>query len=149
MHMYLKLFAAVGIAAGLVFAVAGMSPAPAHPTAKIKVDIAQGGLIIGGTTGQGYVRYHRRNYPVTISGLRFGAIIGGTNATLRGRISNLNSLSDVEGSYTSIGASASIGAGKNYQQFKNDRGVHLELYGEQDGLELSLDVGGMTIRLEN
>lgn len=149
MHTYLKLFAAVGIAAGLVVSVSAMSPAPAHPTAKIKVEIAQGGLIIGGTTGEGYVRYHRRNYPVTISGLRFGAIIGGTNATLTGRVSNLNSLRDVEGTYTSIGASASIGTGKNYQQFKNDRGVHLELYGEQDGLELSLDVGGMTVRLGN
>ncbi len=66
---------------------------------------------------------------------------------MTGRVSNLTSLSDLEGTYTSIGASASLGSGKNYQQFKNDRGVHLELYGQQDGAELSLDIGGMTISL--
>ena len=144
-----KLFAAAGLTAALITTAAVSSPTQAHPTAKIKIEITQGGLIIGGTKGEGYVRYHRRNYPVTISGLRFGAVIGVTNATLRGRISNLERLSDVEGTYSSIGASASIGAGQNYQQFRNDRGVHLELFGAQDGLELSLDVGGMTIRLAN
>jgi hypothetical protein len=64
-------------------------------------------------------------------------------------LTNLTSLSDVEGTYTSIGASASMGNGKNYQQFRNEHGVQLELYGLQDGLEMSLDVGGMTIRLAN
>ena len=95
------------------------------------------------------MRYHRRDYPVTVSGLRFGAIIGATNAIISGRITNLSSLDDVEGTYTSIGASASVGNGKNYQQFKNERGVHLELYGVQDGFEMSLDIGGMTLRLSD
>jgi hypothetical protein len=133
--------------AGLTMTAVAISPSQAHPNARIEIDVTQGGFVIGGTSGQGYVRYHRRNYPVTISGVRFGAIIGATTATLSGRISNLSSLSDVEGTYTSVGASASIGSGKNYQQFRNERGVHLELYGLQDGLEMSLDVGGMTIRL--
>jgi hypothetical protein len=66
-----------------------------------------------------------------------------------GRITNLSSLGDVEGTYTSIGASGSIGSGNNYQQFTNDRGVHLELYGRQDGVEMSLDVGSITLQLSN
>jgi len=135
--------------AGLAITTASVAPTHAHPNAKIAIDITQGGFIIGGTSGEGLVRYHRRDYPVTVSGLRFGAIIGLTNATISGRITNLTSLRDLEGTYTSIGASASIGSGKNRQQFKNDRGVHLELYGVQDGLEMSLDIGGMTIRLAN
>lgn len=143
-----KSFGTAAIAACLLVAASSSASVNAHPTAKIKIGITQGGLIIGGTSGEGYVRYHRRNYPVTISGVRFGAIIGATRAELSGRISNLSRLSDVEGTYSSIGASASAGSGKNYQQFRNDRGVHLVLYGLQDGLELSLDVGGMTIRLD-
>lgn len=147
MFKFAKFFGTAAIATGLVLTAAHVTPGHAHPTAKIKIGITQGGFIIGGTSGEGYVRYHRRNYPVTIRGVRFGAIIGATKARMTGRISNLTSLRDVEGTYTSIGASASAGAGKNYLQFKNDRGVHLELYGPQDGLELSLDVGGMTIEL--
>ncbi len=147
MFNFRKLFVGIGVATSLALTAASFAPAQAHPTAKIKIGIKQGGFIIGGTSGEGYVRYHRRNYPVTISGLRIGAIIGGTRATMTGRVSNLTSLSDLEGTYTSIGASASLGSGKNYQQFKNDRGVHLELYGQQDGAELSLDIGGMTISL--
>jgi hypothetical protein len=147
MFRFAKFFAAVGIAAGLAITSAGITTSHAHPNAKIAIDITQGGFIIGGTSGTGYVRYHRRNYPVTVSGLRFGAIIGASSATLSGRITNLSSLRDLEGTYTSLGASGSIGSGKNLQQFKNDRGVHLELYGIQDGLEMSLDFGGMTIEL--
>lgn len=146
MFKFAKFFGAAAIAAGLVLTAAHVTPGQAHPTASIKIGLTQGGFIIGGTSGEGYVRYHRRNYPITITGVRFGAIIGATRARMTGRISNLTSLSDIEGTYTSIGASASAGEGKNYQQFKNDRGVHLALYGLQDGLELSLDVGGMTIR---
>jgi len=139
--------AVAAVFAGLAMTAVAVGPSQAHPNASIEIDITQGGFVIGGTSGQGYVRYHRRNYPVTVSGIRFGAIIGATSAVMSGRISNLTSLGDVEGSYTSIGASASMGRGKNYQQFKNEHGVHLELYGFQDGLEMSLDVGGMMIRL--
>lgn len=135
--------------AGLAITTASVAPIHAHPNARIAIDITQGGFIIGGTSGEGLIRYHRRDYPVTVSGLRFGAIIGATSGTISGRITNLTSLRDVEGTYTSIGASGSIGSGKNYQQFKNDRGVHLELHGIQDGFEMSLDVGGMTIELAN
>jgi hypothetical protein len=143
------LMAITGVIAGLTMTAAIVVPSQAHPTARIEIDITQGGFVFGGTSGQGHVRYHRRNYPITISGVRFGAIIGATNAALSGRVTNLTSLSDVEGTYTSSGASASMGNGKNYQKFRNEHGVILELYGFQDGLEMSLDVGAMTIRLAN
>lgn len=149
MSRFTRFFTAIAIAAGLATTAAGITTSHAHPTARIQIDITQGGFIIGGTNGSGYVRYHRRNYPVIIGGLRFGAIIGVSNASLTGRITNLSSLRDLEGTYTSIGASAAIGSGRNVQQFRNDRGVHLELSGFQDGLEMSLDVGGMTIELAN
>jgi hypothetical protein len=143
------LMAIAGVVAGITTTAVTIVPTQAHPTARIEINVTQGGFVIGGTSGHGIVRYHRRSYPVTISGVRFGAIIGATNATLSGRVTNLTSLGDVEGTYTSVGASASMGNGKNYQQFRNEHGVHLELYGFQDGLEMSLDVGGMTLRLAN
>lgn len=149
MFKFANVAAGTAIVTGLTIVGASVAPTQAHPTARIAIEITQGGFIIGGTSGGGYVRYHRRDYPVTVSGLRFGAIVGATNAIISGRITNLSSLDDVEGTYTSIGASASIGNGKNYQQFKNERGVHLELYGVQDGFEMSLDVGGMTLRLSD
>jgi hypothetical protein len=149
MFKFANVAAGAAIVTGLTIAGASVAPTHAHPTARIAIEITQGGFIIGGTSGGGYVRYHRRDYPVTVSGLRFGAIIGATNAIISGRITNLSSLDDVEGTYTSIGASASVGNGKNYQQFKNERGVHLELYGVQDGFEMSLDIGGMTLRLSD
>lgn len=149
MSKFVNFTAGAAIVTGLAIAGANVAPTHAHPTARIAIDITQGGFIIGGTSGEGLVRYHRRDYGVTVSGLRFGAIIGATNATVSGRITNLSSLGDVEGTYTSIGASGSIGSGKNYQQYRNERGVHLELYGVQDGFEMSLDVGGMTLRLSD
>ncbi len=149
MSKFINFAAGAAIVIGLAIAGANVAPTHAHPTARIAIEITQGGFIIGGTSGGGLVRYHGRDYDVTVSGLRFGAIIGTTNAVVSGRITNLSSLGDLEGTYTSIGASGSFGSGKNYQQFKNERGVHLELYGVQDGYEMSLDIGGMTLRLSD
>ncbi len=147
MFKYSAAAIAIALAGGLTASTMFTPQAGAHPTARIKIDITQGGFVFGGTNGQGYVRYHRRNYPVTISGLRFGAIVGFSSGTLTGKVTNLSRLSDIEGTYTSTGATGTLAQGGNWQKLRNEKGVYLNLYGRQTGAEMSLDFGGMTIRI--
>jgi hypothetical protein len=66
---------------------------------------------------------------------------------LVGEVRNLNQISDIEGTYSGVGASMAIGGGADNLVASNARGVQLVLRGTQVGLEASLDLTGMNIRL--
>ena len=78
-----------------------------------------------------------------------GLIIGMSKMSLRGQARNLRDVRDIEGTYAKMGASAAAGAGGTNILASNERGVELALQGSQVGLEASLDLGGLTIRLAN
>jgi hypothetical protein len=66
---------------------------------------------------------------------------------LVGRAYNMRRASDIEGSYGQAGAGAAVLVGGRTVRLRNEKGVILELRGHQVGLEFSLDLSGMGIRL--
>ena len=72
------------------------------------------------------------------------AALGCANSTAP----NINSPTDIEGTYTQASASAAFGPGGKVIQMQNEKGVVLNLTGFAAGFEASLDLGGLTIRLK-
>src|SRR2546421_12886718 len=75
------------------------------------------------------------------------ASFGGSKTVLRGRVSNINSPSDVAGVYGAAGAGLAVGGGARAIVLTNQKGAGLELSGRQIGLMANLDLSGLAIKL--
>jgi hypothetical protein len=60
----------------------------------------------------------------------------------------LRAASDIVGTYSAVGAGIAIAGGRKTARLQNSKGVVLELRGRQVGLELSIDLSGMTVALQ-
>lgn len=135
--------------AGLVLGAvaATTTSAQAGMTCRISMDITKGGFVIGAAGGTGTLRCGGRRYRLDIGGINAGLIIGASKMSLYGRARNLRHVTDIEGTYARLGASAAAGEGGTNILATNELGVELAMRGSQVGLEASLDLGGLTIRL--
>ncbi|MFO1090073.1 MAG: hypothetical protein U1E46_10920 [Hyphomicrobiales bacterium] len=138
-----KLLGALALAATVGIA----SPAMAG-TGAVKMTVGKAGFIVGGTGGSGTLTFNGRKYPFTVGGLRVGLTIGVSEARMRGEALHMSKPSDIEGVYTAVQASAAAVAGGQNWVLRNAKGVELRLRGTQTGIEASLDLGGMSIRLK-
>ena len=82
-----------------------------------------------------------------VSGFKFGLVIGLSTLDLVGEARNVRNIRDIEGTYTGLGASAALGGGAGNKAARNANGVELRLRGTQAGIDASLSLGGLTIRL--
>lgn len=139
----------LGMATIVLGAMAASTTAAQAMTCRISMEITKGGFVIGAAGGTGTLRCGDRRYPLDIGGINAGLIIGMSKMSLRGEARNLRDVRDIEGTYAKMGASAAAGAGGTNILASNERGVELALQGSQVGLEASLDLGGLTIRLAN
>jgi hypothetical protein len=118
-------------------------------TGTVRVVFTKGGLIIGVGGGHGVLTLHNRNYRFRVSGMSFGATIGGSTTKLAGRALNLRKPSDLAGSYSAIGAGAALAGGAGGVQLQNNAtGVVLQLSGVKAGFELSAAVSGVQIVMD-
>lgn len=117
-------------------------------TGTVRVVFTKGGFIIGVGGGNGVLTFRGRNYPFTVSGMSVGFTIGASTAQFAGRALNLHSAADIQGTYSSIGASGALAAGAGGVQLQNEKGVILQLHGPKIGVEVSAAVGGVTIALQ-
>ena len=135
------------------FAIAALvatSPiAKADMTCRISMEVTKGGFVIGAAGGSGTINCDGRRYPIEVGGINAGLIIGVSRMSLRGKARYLRDISDIEGTYAKTGASAAAGTGGTNLLARNENGVELAMTGSQVGLEASLDLGGLTIRLAN
>ena len=131
--------------AGLATA-AFVAPAEAA-TGSVSLHIASAGFIFGVSGGSGTLTFRGRQYPLSIGGIRAGALIGISAADLVGTASRLHSPGDIAGIYSAIGAGLSIAGGRTSAQLSNANGVVLRLHGRQVGFSFSIDLGGMNISL--
>ena len=107
-----------------------------------------GFILSGGIPSRGTLTVGDETYTVRVNGMRVGAIAGISRADISGEVYNLNNLEDIEGTYSAAGAGVAVIGGVKVWTLQNDKGVQLKLRGTQKGIEVALDVGGMTIRLE-
>lgn len=138
----------LGMMIAVLIGVVGLG-VPAHADeGRIALSIFKGGWVIGGSGGSGSLTFKGRRYPLSIGGLSYGLVFGGSKADLVGRVSNIRSPRDVAGIYGAAGAGAAIGVGARAIVLRNEKGAVLELSGRQVGLIADLDLSGLAIGLK-
>jgi hypothetical protein len=104
------------------------------------------GFIFGAQWGGGTLRYKGRTYRVRIRVFEAG-VIGAQATTFTGRVYNMRSLGDIEGTYAAGGAAGTLGAGAAIATLKNSKGVVIELKGTSAGLSAKIAAKGFDLRL--
>ena len=136
---------AVGTAAIVVLTAAGAAEFRV-PSATMTIDERQFGFLIGGNIGGGSLQFGEQLYPFKIGGVSVGNI-GASHVRGFGRVYNLTRIDDFAGSYTRVGASATMVNGSGMLRLRNKRGVIIELDTTSKGLQLSAGGGGVKITL--
>ncbi|HWM31643.1 MAG TPA: hypothetical protein VNO69_08095 [Methyloceanibacter sp.] len=136
---------AVSIALIALFAV-GLQEARAD-SGTITLTIFKGGWIIGGTAGHGSLSFRGRTYPLSVGGIDYGLLFGGSKTVLRGRVRNISRAGDVAGVYAAAGAGLAVGRGVRAIVLTNQNGAVLELSGRQVGLMANADLSGLAITM--
>ena len=98
--------------------------------------------------GTGTLNFKRKTYPLSVGGLSAGTI-GVTVAEFVGTASNLRTARDIVGTYSVAGAGLTVVGGVSAVTLQNSNGVVLRLRGRQAGLNATLGVGGVEIRMQD
>jgi hypothetical protein len=139
-------FRGVFIALIALFAV-GIQDARAD-SGSIVLTVYKAGWIIGGSGGHGTLTFRGRTYPLSVGGIDYGLVFGGSKTVLRGRVKNISRASDVAGVYGAAGAGLALGRGARAIVLANQKGAILELEGRQVGLMANADLSGLAITLK-
>jgi len=136
----------------LVFALLSLSVTSHAQTEQkppeIYITFFSAGFIVGASGGNGTLVYQGKKYALSIGGVSLGATLGASKAELSGTVENLNSVSDIAGTYGAAEAGYAVVSGKKTARLKNTKGVVLVLRGRQIGLEVQLDLSGLQIALK-
>ena len=125
---------------------AGLQEARAD-SGRIVLTIYKAGWIIGGSGGYGTLTFRGRSYPLSVGGIDYGLVFGGSKTVLRGRVKNISRASDVAGVYGAAGAGLAVGSGARAIVLANQKGAVLELEGRQVGLMANADLSGLAITM--
>jgi len=135
-------FGMVVVAAALMLV--GAASQSQAATGRVHAKILKAGFIVGAGGGTGTLTFQGRKYPLSFGGISVGTI-GVATVELVGTASHLRSAADIAGSYTAVGAGFAFVGGPKVARLQNASGVVLELHGVQIGLDVSLNLSGLTI----
>lgn len=135
------------LAALALMVAAGISSAQAD-SGSVSLTIYKGGWFIGGSAGSGTLNFRGKRYALSVGGIDYGFVFGGSKTELRGRVSNINRPSDVAGVYGAAGAGLAVGSGARAIVLRNEKGAVLELSGRQVGLMANADLSGLAITMK-
>jgi hypothetical protein len=112
----------------------------------VTIDETQVMLILGGSHGNGTLKYKDAEHKFKLKGVKLGGI-GIEDLKFTGNVYDLTKLADFDGDYFSAEASAALVEGKGGFWMKNDKGVSIHLSGSSEGAGLGLGVEGVGISL--
>ena len=115
---------------------------------SIVLTVYKAGWIIGGSGGHGTLTFRGRTYSLSVGGIDYGLVFGGSKTVLRGRVKNISRASDVAGVYGAAGAGLALGSGARAIVLANQKGAVLELEGRQVGLMANADLSGLAITMD-
>jgi hypothetical protein len=121
-------------------------PAPPQ-NGTLQVSVFSAGFIIGAGGGEGTLTFAGQVYPITVGGIGIG-MIGFGGGQMEGVAYNMRSPADIAGTYGAAGAGFTFVGGAKVAQLQNEKGVIIQVHGVQIGLEVNLDLAGMTIALK-
>jgi hypothetical protein len=137
-----------GVIVALIVLIGGGLNQARADSGSIVLTVYKAGWIIGGSGGHGTLTFRGKRYPLSVGGLDYGLIFGGSKTVLRGRVSNISRASDVAGVYGAAGAGLAVGRGARAIVLANQKGAVLELTGQQVGLLANVDLSGLAITMK-
>ncbi|HEY2049815.1 MAG TPA: hypothetical protein VGH03_10760 [Caulobacteraceae bacterium] len=117
------------------------------PDATIHFTSHSVAFIAGGAWGGGTLHYRGHNYPLKVGGMSVGEI-GVKKTDASGNVYHLTRVSDIEGTYAALAASATVGAGAGGLTMKNGKGVLIKMTGMSMGANLKIGPSGLSISLK-
>jgi hypothetical protein len=138
-------FRAKLIALIAAFTNVGLMPAAYADSGTISFRVLKGGWFIGASGGSGTLFFHGRRYPISIGGLSAGIIFGASETYFHGTVHHIHSPYDVSGVYGAAGAGGAVIAGAQFITLTNEKGAVLTLTGRQIGLQINVDLSGLSI----
>jgi len=133
--------------AGFVSLIGSLAGAQSAPEGSLELSSGTVAAGIGFSWGGGTLTYQGKQYRVKVDGLSVGEV-GIARATARGKVTNLKSLKDFDGSYTAAGAGATVGGGAGATIMRNQNGVVIEMTSTTQGASLKLAAEGMRLRVQ-
>ena len=135
-----------------VIAAAGAITVPAlaqdgPSDARLHITGGSVAFLAGVSWGHGTVDFRGHAYPVKVRGLKVGSI-GAASFNARGDVYHLRRIGDIDGTYGTADASATMGAGAGVVTLHNDKGVVINMTSSSQGLQLTAAPGGVELQLE-
>ena len=124
----------------------GSGPAPQNPSGTVSIDLTSVAAGIGASWGSGVLRYQGRTYRFSVNGLTVGDV-GISTISAVGNVYNLYRPSDLAGNYAAVGAGITVAGGVGGVSMKNQKGVLIELYSVQQGVQLTIGPQGFNIEM--
>ncbi len=118
-----------------------------YPMGFIRIHLKHVGAGVGIQWGKGVLTYKGKKYTFKVKGLQIGTV-GISTVTAKGEVYNLFQLAQFAGHYVAVEASAAVFKGKEAQEFKNSKDVHVVFKGTQKGLNLAIGPEGFDIDLQ-
>ena len=115
--------------------------------ALIQLSTTSVGAGIGVSWGSGTLTQAGKDYPLKVDGLTVGTV-GIAKATALGKVYNLKNINDINGTYTAIGAGATVGGGGAGLTMKNANGVVIDAVSTNEGVKFTIGTSGVTITLQ-
>ncbi|MGI9480920.1 MAG: hypothetical protein ACR2OR_01055, partial [Hyphomicrobiales bacterium] len=110
---------AVAFATCLVFGAAVLPTSAVAQQPTIEINIRKAGFVVGVSGGNGTLFYQGKSYPLSVGGMSLGLTIGLSKAQMIGEVEGLKTLTDIQGTYGRIGASAAAGVGGQNMLLEN------------------------------
>ncbi len=114
------------------------------PSGTVSIDLTSVAAGIGTSWGRGVLRYQGRTYRFRVSGLTVGDV-GFSIISAVGNVYNLYRPYDLGGNYAAVGAGIAVAGGVGGVTMQNQKGVRIELYSVQQGVQLTIGPQGFNI----
>ena len=141
----------VTIAGACAIVLAGLlsgTPEAKAGSGTIQMEIVKAAFIIGASGGKGTLTYGGQTYPLSIGGLSAGWQLALSKASMTGKVNNSNRPEDIVGVYSAAGAGLAVAAGGKAAVMVNANGVTIEVAGTQMGVDFSINLEGLSIKLK-
>ena len=115
---------------------------------SISFRVVKAGFVVGGSGGDGTLRFRGRSYALSIGGVSYGFTFGVSETRFSGTVSNIRRASDVTGVYAAGNVGAALGAGAQAIVLTNEKGAVLRLTGRSVGAIVSADLNGLAIKVK-
>jgi hypothetical protein len=138
------------ILAMVVMLLAAVAPGQAQPqgiSGTVSIELTSIAAGVGASWGSGVLRYQGKTYRFKVNGLSVGDV-GFSSISAVGNVYNLYRPSDLGGNYAAVGAGLAIAGGVGGVSMKNQKGVLIQLYSVQQGVQLTIGPQGFSIDMK-